>query len=173
MPDVAIQAAVANMITRELRAIRRELEAYPSASAIWETHPGLPNTAGTLALHAAGNLLHFFGAVYLRTGYVRDRDAEFTRRDVGRAELIRLLGEAGAVVDRTCAVMTEAQWRESFPLAVASRRLQTGEFFLHLATHLAYHLGQIDYHRRVVTGNAKGTGAVSPAELLSAVPAAP
>jgi hypothetical protein len=161
---------LAALLTRELRTLKRELEAYPSDEAVWQAHPALPNTAGTLVLHASGNLLHFLGAVYGNTGYVRDRDAEFSRRGVSRSELLRLLDEAAAVVERTTATMTPAQWEEWYPLPVANRRIRTGEFFFHLATHLAYHLGQVDYHRRVVTGNAAGAGAVSPAELPSAVP---
>jgi hypothetical protein len=165
-----LQTAVAGLITRELRTVQRELEAYPTEAQIWQSHPALPNTGGTLALHAAGNLLHFFGAVYGNTGYVRNREAEFSRRDVPRAELMRNLDEAVDAVQRTCASMTDAQWDEWYPLAVANRRLRTDEFFLHLATHVAYHLGQIDYHRRVVTGTPEGTGAVSPAALPSATP---
>jgi hypothetical protein len=165
-----LSTTVAAMLSRELRTFQRELEAYPDESLIWQSHPALPNAGGTLALHAAGNLLHFFGAVYGDTGYVRDRDAEFARRGVPRAELVRQLGEAIDVVQRTCARMTDEQWDEWYPLPVAKCRLRTREFLLHLVSHLAYHLGQLDYHRRVVTGNAQGAGAVSPVELPSATP---
>jgi len=170
MQSARVPTAVAGLITRELRTVQRELEAYPDEAQIWQSHPSLPNTGGTLALHAAGNLLHFFGAVYCNTGYVRNREAEFGRRDVPRAELLRSLDEAVDAVQRTCATMTEAQWDEWYPLPVANRRLRTDEFLIHLATHVAYHLGQMDYHRRLVTGNAQGAGAVSPAALPSATP---
>ena len=165
-----LSTTIAAVLGRELRAIRRELEAYPDEALIWKAHPALPNVGGTLALHAAGNLLHFFGAVYGNSGYVRDRDAEFSRRDVPREELIGQIDQAIDVVQQTCANMTNAQWDEWYPLPVANRRLRTSEFFVHLASHLAYHLGQLDYHRRVVTGNAQGVGALSPAELPSATP---
>lgn len=161
-------ATIAAVICRELGAIERELGAYQSEDQIWAVPAGLPNSGGTLALHAAGNLQHFIGAVLGGTGYVRDRDAEFSRRDVPRAELIAELQRATDAVRRTLPSLNPAQFEESYPLPVANRRVNTGEFMAHLATHLAYHVGQIDFHRRVVTLDASGIGAVSPTELPSA-----
>src|ERR1041384_6682517 len=120
MDGAMLSTTIATVPGRELRAIRRELEAYPDEALIWESHPALPNVGGTLALHAAGNLLHFFGAVYGNTGYVRNRDAEFARRDVPREELIREIDQAIDVVQQTCANMTNAQWEEWYPLPVAN-----------------------------------------------------
>jgi hypothetical protein len=165
-----LTTTVAGLLTRELRALEREIEAYPDEAQIWQVHPALPNTAGTLALHAAGNLLHFVGAVLGGTGYVRDRDAEFNRRGVGRDELLAGLREARVVVDAALAAVPSARLDEWYPLPVANRRVRTGEFLVHLATHLAYHVGQVDYHRRITTANPNGIGAVSPTELPSAVP---
>jgi hypothetical protein len=132
-----LTTTVAGLLTRELRALEREIEAYPDEAQIWQVHPALPNTAGTLALHAAGNLLHFVGAVLGGTGYVRDRDAEFNRRGVGRDELLAGLREARVVVDAALAAVPSARLDEWYPLPVANRRVRTGEFLVHLATHLA------------------------------------
>ena len=95
---VAFAADLAAMLDRDLRTLRRELEAYPDERQIWQPVPGLPNTAGTLALHLAGNLQHYVGARWGGTGYVRNRDAEFARRDVPRAELIAEIERARAAV---------------------------------------------------------------------------
>ncbi len=165
-----LTTTVAGMLTRELRTFQRELEAYPDEAQIWQMHPALPNTTGTLALHAAGNLLHFVGAVLGNTGYVRNRDGEFHRRDVARAELIRELERAVEVVQQSLASVTDAKLEDWYPLPVAGCRVRTGEFLVHLAVHLGYHLGQADFHRRIITGEARGTGAVSPTELPGAVP---
>jgi hypothetical protein len=162
--------SVGAILARDLRALRRELEAYPTDEAVWQAVPGLPNSAGTLGLHAAGNLLHFVGAVLGDTGYVRNRDAEFARRGVPRDEIRAELTAAIGVVERVVPTLTPAVVDDWYPLAVANRRVRTGEFLVHLATHLAYHLGQVDYHRRVVTGDGKGVGAVAPGELPSATP---
>jgi uncharacterized damage-inducible protein DinB len=162
--------AIAAVLTRELRTIERELNAYPDEEQVWALPPGLPNSAGTLALHAAGNLRHFIGTVLGGGSFVRDRDAEFSRRGVPRSELIEGLREAEREVRDTLLSIDAARFDEPYPLAVANRRVNTGEFVAHLATHLAYHVGQLDFHRRVVTGDASGVGAVSPFELPSARP---
>lgn len=153
------------LIVRELRAVKRELDAYPDDAAVWRPVPGVPNTAGTLALHVAGNLRHFVGAVLAGDGYVRDRDAEFARRDVSRAELHRELDAAIESVQRALRGPASAALRAPYPRPVADRKVHATTFALHLLAHLAYHLGQIDLHRRVATGNAAGVDAVSVREL--------
>ena len=147
------------IISRELRALERELQAYATDEQVWEHPAALPNPAGTLALHAAGNLRAFIGAALGGDGYVRDRDGEFNTRGVSRAELIDKLRRADAAVRETLDALPAERLGEAYPLPVANRRLVTGEFLLHLAVHLGYHLGQVDYHRRMVTGDAKGVGA--------------
>lgn len=153
------------IVARELRAVKRELEAYPDEGSVWRVVPGTPNTAGTLALHLAGNIQHFFGSVLARDGYVRNRDAEFARRDVPRAELLAGIDAAMASVERTLSKLDGAALSGPYPEPIAKRTVATGTFLLHLAGHLAYHLGQIDYHRRAVTGDPKGIDAVSVREL--------
>ena len=153
------------IMTRELGAVKRELQAYPDDASVWRVIPGTPNTGGTLALHLAGNIQHFFGAILGRDGYVRNRDAEFARRDVPRAELLRGIDAAIASVGRTLATLDDAALKRPYPEPIAKRTVPTRIFLLHLASHLAYHLGQIDYHRRAVTGDATGIDAVSVREL--------
>ena len=153
------------LITRELRAVRREIEAYPDDASIWRALPGLPNTAGTLALHVAGNIRHFIGGILGRDGYVRDREAEFSRRDVPRAALLAGIDDAIAAVQRAVRSGMDAALRAPYPEPIAQRRVSGADFLVHLVAHLAYHLGQIDYHRRVVTGDGRGVDAVSVREL--------
>lgn len=162
--------AIRTVLTRELRAIRRELEAYPDDASVWRVVPGLPNSGGTLALHVAGNIQHFIGAILGRDGYTRDRDAEFARRDVPRAELIAGLDAAMASVERTLREggLSDSAIAAPYPEPIAKRAVSTQIFLVQLATHLAYHLGQLDYHRRAVTGNAQGVDAVSVRELPEA-----
>jgi len=158
----------AAVIGRELRALERELNAYQTEDQVWLLPPGLPNSGGTLALHASGNLQHFIGAVLGGTKYVRDRDAEFQRRDVPRSQLIEDLHRADSVVRETLDRLDPSALAGPYPIPVANRRLDTGDFLMHLVAHLAYHMGQVDFHRRIVTGDATGVGAVSPLELSSA-----
>jgi hypothetical protein len=165
-----MRAAVGSILDRDLNALRREIEAYSDEADLWRTVPGIINPAGTLVLHLAGNLQHFIGAQLGGTHYVRDRAAEFARRDVPRTELLREIEAARAAVKVGLATLSPAQLVGEFPEPVAGMRLATGEYLVHLATHVAYHLGQVDFHRRVLTGSATPVGAMRPNELSSAQP---
>lgn len=160
-----LQAALQILFVRELHAVQRELDAYPDEASLWRAVPGVPNTGGTLALHVAGNIQHFFGAILGRDGYVRDRGAEFARRDVSRAELRRGIDAAIVSVENTLPGLTAETLGTPYPELIAKRRVSVEIFLLHLYAHLAYHLGQIDIHRRTVTGDARGIDAVSVREL--------
>ncbi len=162
---------IGGILVRDLHAVQRELEAYDREADIWKRTDTIPNSAGTLALHLAGNLRHYIGAVLGGTDYVRDRDAEFSRRDVPRSEMLRELDAAEADVGSVLSRLTASEMAATYPQAVAGKHCATEDMLIHLATHLTYHLGQIDYHRRLVAGNAASVGAVSPAELRSATSA--
>lgn len=164
MPCAVVEA----MLLRELAAVRRSVEAYPDDRSLWALPAGLPNAGGTLVLHVAGNLQHYVGARLGGTGYRRDRDAEFSRRDVPRAALLEEIDAASAAVERTLRTLPESALSRPYPEPVAGLVPTTGDFLVHLAAHLAYHLGQLDYHRRVVTGDRTGVGALSPAALAPA-----
>ena len=157
-----------HIMRRELEGMKDELLAYQEESDIWREVPGLPNTAGTIALHVAGNLQHFVGAQLGDSGYVRDRAAEFARRGVPTAEIVEELDTALAALDSTFAGLEEDAMERPFPEEVAGVQPTSAEFLVHLVAHLAYHLGQIDYHRRCVTGDTTTAGVLSPRKLKSA-----
>jgi hypothetical protein len=166
-PSSVLIPAVRAIFERDLNTLRREVEAYSSDQQLWQIVPGLTNSAGTLVVHLAGNLQHYLGARLAGNGYVRNRDAEFSRRDVPRATLISEIEAAREAVRAGLAALSEAQLAEEYPEVIAGARLITGVYLLHLTTHLTYHLGQVDYHRRVVTEADVVVGAVRPSELSS------
>jgi uncharacterized damage-inducible protein DinB len=153
------------LLLRDLAGVRREVEAYPDDESLWKPVIGIPNTGGTLALHVAGNLQHFLGAILGKSGFVRDRDAEFARRNVSRAEILRGLDDAQASIERTLESLDDLDLQLPYPEPIAKRKVNTGMFLSHLATHLTYHLGQLDYHRRAATKDERGIDAVSVREL--------
>jgi hypothetical protein len=159
--------ALRTLLLRDLESFRREVELYPDDAALWKTLPGIANSGGNLALHAAGNLLHFIGAILGKTGYVRQRDVEFGRRSGSRAEVADELVKAHQVIGTVLARMTDADLAMPYPELINQRRFITGDFLLHLSTHLAFHLGQVGYLRRVLTRDARSSGAVSNAVLAS------
>jgi hypothetical protein len=163
--------ALAAILDRDLATLRREVEAYPDEQELWREIPGVANVGGTLVLHLTGNLQHYFGARLAGTGYVRDRPAEFARRNVPRPELLREIDAARAAVKAASTAVDAAQLAADFPELVGGSRVRTNDYLVHLAVHFAYHLGQLDYHRRVVTGTNTSVDAVRPVELRSARPA--
>jgi hypothetical protein len=165
MPTVSLQDTVSYMLQRELAAVKRSVEAYPDDATLWVHPQGLPNAGGTIALHVAGNLQHYLGAKLGKSGYVRNRDAEFARRGVSREDIIAELDAAAAAIDRGIGAVTDDVLTSAYPEQMGGKSVRTGDFLVHLLAHLAYHLGQLDYHRRVVTGDKTGIGAISVKEL--------
>ena len=157
-----------HIMVRELEGMKREILAYRDEADIWRSTPGIPNTAGTIALHVSGCLQHFVGAQLGRSGFIRDREAEFSRRGVSAAEIVADLDEAIGAVDATFAGLEEDAMNRPFPQEISGVRPTAGEYLVHLVAHTAYHLGQIDYHRRCVTGDSSTVGVLSPRDLKSA-----
>jgi uncharacterized damage-inducible protein DinB len=146
---------IATLLARELEAFERELALCPDEAAVWRIAPGVTNSLGNLVLHVCGNLRHFVGHVLGGSAYVRDREAEFTRTAVPRAQLVDEIREAGAAVDQVLRRVTEEQLARPFPEAVGGLTIPTGLFVTHLAAHLAFHFGQAGYVRRIVTGDSR------------------
>lgn len=144
---------LSEMYKRDLAKVKAEIELYPNEADLWRIDGEILNSAGTLCLHIAGNLRHFFGAVLGESGYVRDRDGEFSARGVSRAELLAGVDAALADVSATLAELTDEDLERTYPIEVFGSPMKTGFFLTHLATHLNWHLGQINYHRRLLAAS--------------------
>ncbi len=147
--------ALQAMFERDLTAMERELDAYDDEATIWAAVPGHPNSGGALVRHVCGNLQHFLGAVLNASGYQRQRDAEFAGPPSRRADLLAELRRTRDAVGKTLRELPQDQLEREYPLPFNDARILTSTFLVHLAVHCAFHLGQIDYHRRVVTGDAR------------------
>ena len=134
---------------RDLEKLSAELEAYPSEASIWSVSGDIRNSAGTLTLHLLGNLNHFVGKVLGHSDYLRDRDAEFSCRDVPRAELLEHVQNTKTTIERVLSSLNVPSLEEKYPLEVLGYPMTTGYFLLHLLGHLSWHLGQINYHCRL------------------------
>jgi hypothetical protein len=146
------------ILARDLTTLRAEVLSYPDDDTLWVVPPGAPNAGGTLVLHLCGNLRHFIGGVLGGSGYVRDREAEFSTRGTTRARLAALVHITAAEVALALESVNPASLEAAIQIGPTSMPMQRG--LLHLAAHLGYHLGQLDYHRRIVTGDARGVGAM-------------
>lgn len=137
---------------RDIDKLIAEIEAFPTEESLWRTGGDVKNPAGTLGLHIAGNLQHFIGAMLGSTGYVRNRDLEFSARNVAKTEILAALQTARNVVEKVLGNMGDAQLTEIFPANHFGENRSTLHALLHLLSHLSYHLGQVNYLRRLVAG---------------------
>ncbi|PYS87470.1 MAG: DinB superfamily protein [Acidobacteria bacterium] len=145
-----LRKILTELYERDLNKLRDEIAQYASEEDLWKTSDGISNSAGNLCLHLTGNLKHFFGAIIGNSGYVRDRNAEFTNKNISRSEMLADIDATRNVVLQTLAGMTEEDLGKVYPIEVFGQPMTTGYFVTHLATHFNYHLGQINYHRRLV-----------------------
>ncbi|MES2305103.1 MAG: DUF664 domain-containing protein [Gemmatimonadota bacterium] len=158
--------AVRRCMFRELDGFAAELDGYPDDAAVWTDLPGFANSTGTLTLHVCGGLRHFIGAGIGGSSYVRDRDLEFSKRGVSRAELHLLLAVTRDEIARAFELFDPAKLSEQFPLEMGGHRIRTDLMLVHLTAHLGYHLGQADGHRRATTGERKSVGAMGATAIL-------
>ncbi len=142
---------LSKLFARDLGKLKAEIELYPNESEIWKTDGEITNSAGNLTLHLIGNLKHFVGATLGSSGYVRDREKEFSETYVPRQELLTGIDETAADVTRTLASLSEEDLRKTYPIKVFGEPMTTEYFLVHLAGHLNWHLGQINYHRRLLS----------------------
>jgi hypothetical protein len=143
---------LAALFARDLVRLRQEIEAFPDTATLWAMAPGVSNAAGTLVLHLEGNLREYIGRQLGHIDYRRDRPAEFSRRGVAREELAARATTLREEIPPVVAGLSEADLTATFPEVVLGVPMSTSQFLVHLSGHLNYHLGQIDYLRRVTTG---------------------
>jgi uncharacterized damage-inducible protein DinB len=155
------------LLARDLEGLQREVELFPDDHTLWSTGPGVTNSAGNLARHIAGNLRYFIGDALGGIRYRRDREAEFGARSGSRREIIEEVGRALTVVHDVLPGVTPAQLAAPFE-AHPGIRVSTQRFLLHLCTHTAFHVGQVGYLRRLLTGDSRTTNTVSSSRLESA-----
>ncbi len=145
----------AEIFERELNKLIEEIKLYPNEEKIWELTAGIKNSGGNLCLHICGNLQHFIGHVMGNSGYVRNRDKEFSVSNIPSAELVTEVQKTMEVVVSTLKATAEIDLEEeytAFPAHLLGKeKLTKGFFLMHLISHLDYHMGQINYHRRMIS----------------------
>jgi uncharacterized damage-inducible protein DinB len=138
------------LLNRDLVKLREEIALYHNENNLWIVDKNISNSAGNLCLHLIGNLNTYIGAVLGNTGYIRNRDLEFSQKDVPKAELLEKIDATRRVVENALGEVTPEQLNKEYPQKVFDFTMTTEYFLIHLAMHLAYHLGQINYHRRLL-----------------------
>ena len=142
--------AFKELFERDLNRLKIDIEAYKNYDDMWKTTGGIKNSAGHLSVHIVGNLNYYMGAGLSNNGYVRNIDLEFSCQSIPKAELIKQIDDAIAIVIKALDQLTEDQLKEDFPIQIWENKVSTIFFLMHLHSHLNYHLGQINYHRRLL-----------------------
>ncbi|WP_299885854.1 DinB family protein [uncultured Lacinutrix sp.] len=138
------------LFKRDLERLKTEICLYKNESNLWVTPKDISNSAGNLCLHLVGNLNHFIGATIGNTGYVRQRDLEFSLKDVPREALLQQVDAVIIIIENTLKTLTATDLQKEYKRRVNEDTMTTEYFLVHLTMHLAYHLGQINYHRRLI-----------------------
>ena len=138
------------LFKRDLNKLRSEIELYKEEENIWKIEGNIANSAGNLCLHLVGNLNAFIGRELGRTDYVRNRELEFSLKNVSRDELLSKIDDTILVVDQSLDGLDEKALSNEYPVLVFDKKISTEYMLIHLVTHLSYHLGQVNYHRRLI-----------------------
>lgn len=145
-----ITESLRSLYNRDLNKLKTEIEAYKNEENLWKTDKNISNSAGNLCLHLVGNLNHFIGRHIGNTDYVRQRELEFSLKDIPKAELIEKVEATAIMIDTVLSQLSEEDLKKEYPLVVFEDKMTTDYFLIHLIAHLDYHLGQINYHRRLL-----------------------
>jgi uncharacterized damage-inducible protein DinB len=139
-----------SLFERDLNRLKKEIELYQDESNIWKVEKNIANSAGNLCLHLVGNLNTYIGKEIGRTNYVRNREQEFSLKNVPRTELLDKIDETIQMINQSFDKLKESTLQDEYPILVFEEKTSTEYLLIHLTTHLTYHLGQINYHRRLI-----------------------
>jgi hypothetical protein len=143
---------LADFYERDLHRLIDELNLFQQEENLWRTEGAVKNASGNLALHIIGGLNYLVGATLAHTGYMRNRDLEFTRKGVARAELVAQLEALIPMIRQTIGSLTKEQMENDFPIFFDRSHTSTAYVLVQLLAHLNYHLGQVNYLRRILEG---------------------
>ncbi|MCA1624598.1 MAG: DUF1572 domain-containing protein [Acidobacteria bacterium] len=145
-----LKDSLLEIFERDLNKLKDEINFYEDENDLWTIEKKISNSAGNLCLHLIGNLNHFIGALLGETGFVRDRDAEFSSKTIARKNLVEEIEKTIAVVKNSLNKLSDEDFDKNFPVEKHGKVVKMDFMLLHLLTHFNYHLGQINYHRRLI-----------------------
>ena len=150
MKIIMLLDVLKKLFIRDLNKLKTEIELYSNEANLWIIDESITNSAGNLCLHLVGNLNAYVGAKLGQSGYIRQRDLEFSLKDVPRVELLNQIDKTIDMVEKVLSKLTTNDLEKEYPLLVFKEPMTTEYFLVHLTTHFSYHLGQINYHRRLL-----------------------
>ena len=142
---------LARLFARDLNKVAKQIQSFEEEPQLWMVLPGIANTAGNLVLHLEGNLREYVGRQLGGIEYTRNRPSEFENVPVPASDLLQRIEHLAAIVPKVIQSLQEPQLSAMYPENVLGSEMTTHFFLIHLHGHLNYHLGQIDYLRRILT----------------------
>ena len=139
-----------SLYNRDLNKLKVEIESYQNEESLWKIDNNILNSGGNLCLHLLGNLNTSIGAELGETGYVRQRDLEFSLKNIPKTELLEKIESLIQIVNSTLEKLSDEDLKKDYPTEALGYKMTTEYFLIHLLSHLNYHLGQINYHRRLL-----------------------
>lgn len=138
------------LFNRDLNKLKIEIQSYQNETKIWYTDKEISNSAGNLCLHIIGNLNTYIGAQIGKTNYIRNRELEFSNKDVPKSVLLAQIDDTILMLNQSLKMVSNEELQKEYPLLIFENKTSTEFLLIHLTTHLAYHLGQINFHRRLL-----------------------
>ena len=145
-----LKNSLTEIFKRDLEKLKDEINLFEKEEDIWITPGSIKNSPGNLCLHICGNLNHFVGSILGKSDYVREREKEFSIKNLPRKELIEMIEKTSSIVAKTLEKLDQESFNNRYPIDVFESEMSTEFFLIHLTTHLNYHLGQINYLRRIL-----------------------
>jgi uncharacterized damage-inducible protein DinB len=143
------------LFNTDLKRLIAEIQQYKIEADIWKIKGQINNSAGNLCLHLVGNLNTYIGRELGKTGYLRNRELEFSLKDVPRQELIQKVENTIEMINQILDNFDINILESEYPILIFDHKISTEYLLVHLTNHLTYHLGQINYHRRFIENDEK------------------
>jgi uncharacterized damage-inducible protein DinB len=155
MPDLCttVNAALATYLERVAAKLHKWVDPL-SDEQFWRNPFSYGNDIGHLVLHLTGNLNYYIGSNIADTGYIRNRDREFTQQEhPAKIEVLQKFDEAIAMVVATIRQQSADDWSRDY---AAERTIANDRFgiVLDCTAHADHHVGQIINLARELTGGA-------------------
>ena len=141
------------LFRRDLSRVIQQVDAFPDDESLWRKLPGITNPAGNLVLHLEGNLREYIGRQLGGLPYERARPLEFSSTALTKEDLLGRISELREKIPTVIAGLSPDELEKPYPEQVLEIPLTAQEFLIHIYGHLNWHLGELDYLRRALSGS--------------------
>ena len=145
-----LNTILADFYERDIRKLIEEINLFKNEEDLWRTEGAVRNSAGNLVLHIIGGTNYLIGNKLADTGYVRNRDQEFIQKGVDRKVLASQLNLLIDMVKNALNGLSPEQMDAEYPMLFDDKKVSNSYLLVQLLAHLNYHLGQINYLRRIL-----------------------